>query len=474
MKRSNGISAHICAGFMGLAALSAQAGTVADAKSAALDTQVTIDNVTIVNMIDTVQSDSSVSIQVEDTTGGITLFGLTADQVPALSGLQVGDVVSATGYTAEFNGLFELDGRFGGPDDGSGDQGQNPISYDDENTTATPTVTTIGIPDIQDNSTTAEALESRQVLLPGVTFDDGDGVLIFPFSANLNVSNADGTGTVRISTQNQKLVGTTPQVIPTAPVNVWGLVGQFDPDDSDGLDDGYQLIALDVESSQIGDTDYDGDTDNSDLLKAIGAFTGPTTPTGVIVGGDDLDGETVVDTPSWNDGNFDRDRDVDNSDLLAAIGAFTGPTAAVSASVAPTAADPGIADLIYNAADGSLTIDTSESSTGEIAGYVLQSDGAFQPGNFNAILAGTKTATDSELSEANPFGAVSGVLNLGQVLTDGLTEAQLQDTLTAAFYTGGLGVPEEDFDIVFIPEPASLTLMALGGWLVLGRRRRGS
>ena len=59
-----------------------------------------------------------------------------------------------------------------------------------------------------------------------------------------------------------------------------------------------------------GDTDEDGDIDDSDLGNAFANYTGPVGAAG---------GKT------WNDGDFDGDGDVDDSDLGTAFSAYTGP-----------------------------------------------------------------------------------------------------------------------------------------------------
>ena len=70
-----------------------------------------------------------------------------------------------------------------------------------------------------------------------------------------------------------------------------------------------------------GDTDGDGDVDNTDLGKAFGNFTGPQT-------------NPLTFEKTTAEGDTDGDGDVDNTDLGTAFGHFTGPLAS------PTNATP--------------------------------------------------------------------------------------------------------------------------------------
>ena len=207
-----------------------------------------------------------------------------------------------------------------------------------------------------------------------------------------------------------------------------------------------------------GDTDGDGDVDNTDLLTAFGNFTGPnvdpTPPTF---------GKTVA------EGDNDGDEDVDNTDLLTAFGNFTGPTANSTSISAPNALDPNQSDLIYDPATGNLTINPTEGPGGVLTGYVLQSDGQFLPGEHNQVLGGLLTAIADELSEAT-FGGISSLADLGNVLAPGLSLAELEALLTTANYTGTFGTGVQRLDIVRIPEPATMILLGLGGLLTVLRR----
>ena len=89
--------------------------------------------------------------------------------------------------------------------------------------------------DYQDASGTAEGLESMLVSLNDVSFADAGGT--FNGSQNYTVTDGVNDVTVRVSTGDLDLVGTT---IPTGQYNLTGIFSQFDG--SDPRDGGYQLL----------------------------------------------------------------------------------------------------------------------------------------------------------------------------------------------------------------------------------------
>lgn len=207
-----------------------------------------------------------------------------------------------------------------------------------------------------------------------------------------------------------------------------------------------------------GDTDDDGDVDNTDMLTSIGNFTGSGGITGV--------------HKAFAQGSFDGDGDVDNTDLLNAIGSFTGSGGSAAGNQFVLAAGsltdhPDQANLLYDPTTGNLKIDPSEGPGGELTGYVLQSDGEFIFANHIMSLGGTAESTTDELSEANPFGSVTATTDLGNVLVAGLTLAELESLLTTANYTGMLGSGVNEFDLIVVPEPQSLALLGVGLLLLM-------
>jgi hypothetical protein len=157
-------------------------------------------------------------------------------------------------------------------------------------------------------------------------------------------------------------------------------------------------------------------------------------------------------------------------------------------------------DLIYDPGTGSLTIDTKG---GVMGGYVLEFNngtnvfnGPFQPTDPPANLVNMPVNLNQipiyapgianrigfswYLSEVPLPGVlvpgVSGVFDIGPVVTPGLTEQQYVDTFSNTTsqwqYVGGLGSGISNrFNLVYVPEPTSLALLGFGG-LVFARRRR--
>jgi hypothetical protein len=202
----------------------ATADTLQDARSAPLGTDLTVNNLIILSTVDLVNSGSSKSFQVRDTTGAATVFGSNADIDGLLGGRGAGDFLDLTARTATFNGLFEL---------------VAPFSATDSDGTVNTEAYTVVTSDFQDGSGTAEGFESELVTLFGVKFKETG-----QFQGSKNYTVTDGTlnVVVRISTNDLDLVGTD---IPTWPVDITGIFSQFDP--SDPRDGGYQLLPRSTE-----------------------------------------------------------------------------------------------------------------------------------------------------------------------------------------------------------------------------------
>jgi hypothetical protein len=76
--------------------------------------------------------------------------------------------------------------------------------------------------------------------------------------------------------------------------------------------------------------------------------------------------------------------------------------------------------------------------------------------------------------DSSSSGSLNGPFDLGNIFPTGMNVADLQSFLTVAIYAapGGGGSPE--FDLVVVPEPGTMSLLAIAGlgMLLIRRRRR--
>ena len=149
--------------------------------------------------------------------------------------------------------------------------------------------------------------------------------------------------------------------------------------------------------------------------------------------------------------------------------------------------------LTYNAADGSLTVDTFG---GPLFTYSVKSSGVFGgddgfieanhillPNAPGGLSSPANTSTDDELSQSD-FDGWQGLspFSLGNVLPAGLDSSQFNSALDASvqntFYVDQLGTinnPQvfNSFEIIYnVPEPSSIVLLGIGTALLAQRRRR--
>ena len=307
------------------------------------------------------------------------------------------------------------------------------------------------------------------------TLDDGlENVEVNYMLVNYTIDSlADGDGTDVRTGQYGLGVTTWPNGNP-APFGIPfdGMADFLILDQDDGPDGPEPVVDPNSRDVAIaGDADREGDVDNSDILTAIGNFTGPEPSPGTF-------GKV------WREGNFDGtvasgDTDVDSSDILIATGNFTGPGGGIP-DVSPGVVGVGEADLIYDPGTGEVALDATDTPGGVLTGYVIQdAEGGLLPGGHTPILAGTTTSLATEISEANPFGGVNGSNSIGVILPIGMDLAQLTAMLDSATYTGELGsgvcslelnVVEDQVEV--IPEPATIALLGLAAIGLAARRKK--
>lgn len=147
-------------------------------------------------------------------------------------------------------------------------------------------------------------------------------------------------------------------------------------------------------------------------------------------------------------------------------------------------------DLIYDPADGSLTMVT----TGSIISFVLES--STQPGpviaeNYVPFVAiqevapgfffktGIVDVGSFYIADIMNFNATvsgyeitPGTYHMGNVLPPSMSEDAFFNLFDKhSSYVVGLGIQKQNFDLIYVPEPSSLALISLAG-LALVRRRR--
>ncbi len=196
-------------------------------------TQVQTRQVIITDTTDLINSTGSKSFIVQDFSGpngetrGYTVFGSNAVIDGLLAQAQLGDRIVLSGVTGAFNGLQQLVA----PISLVQNCGNGPV----------PAPVPITVVDLQNDSPTAEDLESVVATLECVTFEAAGGT--FAASTNYTVTAQGGmTAVVRVPAPGLDLIGTT---IPSGPVAITGVVGQFNgspcnPTGQPGC--GYQLL----------------------------------------------------------------------------------------------------------------------------------------------------------------------------------------------------------------------------------------
>ncbi|BBO30875.1 PEP-CTERM sorting domain-containing protein [Lacipirellula parvula] len=138
-----------------------------------------------------------------------------------------------------------------------------------------------------------------------------------------------------------------------------------------------------------------------------------------------------------DDGDFDGNGDVDGGDVLQHV-----------ANIGLTAPAAGKAKLVYNPADGSVSFNASGAAGGKITAFRLLSDAAtpFTTGMATLPSVGTPLSTDiaSELFWVDTtLAGLTGTVNLGSILSSGLSLAQAEAALASAKYVGAAGTGEQ-------------------------------
>jgi hypothetical protein len=169
------------------------------------------------------------------------------------------------------------------------------------------------------------------------------------------------------------------------------------------------------------------------------------------------------DVPPEGDGFFNQ------LDIVAALTAgtyLTGPYGAVQGG---GVAGDGQASVVYNAGTGELSVDAPAGQ--ELSSINIDSASGIFTGEPAQNLGGSfDNDADGNVFKAT-FGGSFGSLSFGNVAQTGLSEAFLQEDLTVVGSLAG-GGDLGDVDLIYVPEPTSVLLLALGLLGLVASRRK--
>jgi hypothetical protein len=195
--------------------------TIAQAKAYPSGTPVRIAHVIVSSTFDLVNSATYMSFQVQDATGGMTVWGVNADITALLGYIGAGDETTLEGTYSPYNCLGELDAPFNVPPPNYGHPG-------------IPTPIVVHASDFADASSTAEGYESKLVRVNCLTTASTG---TWAYGVNYTATDATGSLIIYIANATDTLVG---QPIPTTPFDMVGIFSQFDSGGTCTL--GYELL----------------------------------------------------------------------------------------------------------------------------------------------------------------------------------------------------------------------------------------
>ena len=209
-------------------------------------------------------------------------------------------------------------------------------------------------------------------------------------------------------------------------------------------------------SVTCGDFDQDGDVDSADRTRITQNWTG------ALAAG--------VGNSTFEQGDCDGDGDVDSADLTGIVQNWTG------AQAGNLSDRDDHADLVYDPTSGNVTIDASETGSGQIISFVVgteQNNLREENTQFPFLDVGTNTDNTSfQIGQTDPLNQGAGSLvDLGNIFPVGMTADSLSEYLSLAEYASELGAGGE-LDLVVVPEPSAWLLAGLAGVLLIARRRK--
>lgn len=173
-------------------------------------------------------------------------------------------------------------------------------------------------------------------------------------------------------------------------------------------------------------------------------------------------------TPSlYVSGDADNDGEIGNGDFGVVFGAFGATLASPSA--------PTNADLVYDPTTGNVKLDAAKATGAVITNFVLKNAAGGADFNTGALLPFSNFTAKSTVLEISNTDLTtvgfSGIWNLGNVFPTGLDLTTLSALLTQDTYVGTLGSGNLGFNLVVVPEPATLACISLGALGLLRRKR---
>ena len=214
---------------------------------------------------------------------------------------------------------------------------------------------------------------------------------------------------------------------------------------------------------QPGDADQDLDFDQLDLVQvqiAAKYLTGQAATWGEGDWNGAPGGEPG--NPPAGNGLFDQ------IDIVAALGAdkyLTGPYAAINSGGSQ---GDDTTSVVYNANTGEVAVDAPAGK--ELTSINIASGGGIFKGDKPAALDGAFDNFAADNIFKATFGGSFGSISFGVVADAGLTEEFVAGDLTVVGSLAG-GGDLGNVDLVYIPEPSTFFLIALGLLAIMGRRR---
>jgi fibronectin-binding autotransporter adhesin len=256
-------------------------------------------------------------------------------------------------------------------------------------------------------------------------------------------------------------------VIAQSTTTPYRAVGLYDTATNlDGTTPGGTTVRLGYASP--GDTMLRGHVDSSDILNILSAGKYGIGPS----------------SARWDQGDFTHDGQVDSSDILDLLAAGTYNTgvsynvevAAPKLLVVGGSPSSSRATIIYNPVTGDVEIDPNGNTmTGfrllDSAGSFFGASAAFPPGGAFT----TDTGMEKFWSTFSSSSYLTSVFDLGLIAPTGLTDAQFEaalNNLSGDSVWTAAGGGSFDYNFSSTPEPATMTLLILGGFGVYASRKR--